>query len=109
MGNHRLHDGKIHHVKEEILEFIHTMQHSNHSFRLIVIKKTIILILHGFEDILNEEELLAYASERYYVIATNADEMSAQEVLMFYRKRRDSSENRIKELKNGFNLIICLH
>jgi hypothetical protein len=30
--------------------------------------------------------------------------MSAQEVVMFYRKRGDTSENQIKELKNGFNL-----
>jgi len=82
------------------------MQHTNHSFRLIVTKKTTTPILHGFEEILSEEELLAYASERYHVIATNADDntMSAQDVVMFYRKRGDTSENRIKELKNGFNL-----
>ena len=102
----RSHDGKTHHVKEEVSEFIHTMQHTNHAFRLIVVKKTTTPILHGFEDILSEEELLAYASERYHVIATNADEneMSAQDVVMFYRKRGNTSENRIKELKNGFNL-----
>ncbi len=100
------HDGKTHHVKEEVAELIHTMQHTNHAFRLIVVKKTTTPILHGFEDILSEEELLAYASERYHVIATNADEeeMSAQDAVMFYRKRGDTSENRIKELKNGFNL-----
>ena len=102
----RSHDGKTHHVKEEVAELIHTMQHTNHAFRLIVVKKTTTPILHGFEDILSEEELLAYASERYHVIATNADEeeMSAQDAVMFYRKRGDTSENRIKELKNGFNL-----
>lgn len=99
-------DGKTHHVNEEVAEFIHTMQHTNHSFRLIVSKKTTTPILHGFEEILSEEALLAYASERYHVIATNADEeeMSAQDVVRFYRKRGDTSENRIKELKNGFNL-----
>lgn len=100
----RLHDGKTHYVKEEISEFIHTMHNTNHSFRLIVVKKTTTPILHGFEDILSEEALLEYAKERYHLIATNADEMSAQEVVMFYRKRGDTSENRIKELKNGFNL-----
>lgn len=99
-------DGETHHVHEEVAEFIHTMQHTNHSFRLIVSKKTTTPILHGFEEILSEEALLAYASERYHVIATNADEeeMSAQDVVRFYRKRGDTSENRIKELKNGFNL-----
>jgi len=102
----RSEDGKTHHVKEEVAEFIHTMQHTNHSFRLIVTKKTTTPILHGFKEILSEEELLSYASERYHVIATNADDntMSAQDIVMFYRKRGDTSENRIKELKNGFNL-----
>jgi hypothetical protein len=40
------------------------------------------------------------------VIATNADpdKMSAEEVVRFYRKRGDSSENRIKELKGGFHI-----
>jgi len=99
-------DGKTHHVKEEVAEFIHTMQNSNHAFRLIVTKKTTTPILPGLEKIFSEEELLAYATERYYVIATNADEeeISMQDVVMFYRQRGDTSENRIKELKNGFNL-----
>jgi len=101
----RSHDGKTHHVKEEVAEFIHAMQDTNHAFRLIVTKKTTTPILPGLEKIFSEEELLAYASERYHVIATNADEeMSVQDIVMFYRKRGDTSENRIKELKNGFNL-----
>lgn len=100
------HDGKTHHVKEEVAEFIHTMQHTKQAFRLIVTKKTTTPILLGLEKLFSEEELLAYASQRYHVIATNADEeaMSIQDVVMFYRKRGDTSENRIKELKNGFNL-----
>ena len=99
-------DGKTHHAKEEVAEFIHTMHNTNHAFRLIVTKKTTTPILPGLEKIFNEEELLAYASERYHVIATNADEdeMSTEDVVIFYRKRGDTSENRIKELKNGFNL-----
>ena len=100
------HKGKTHHVKEEVTELIHTMQNTNHAFRLIVTKKTTTPILLGLEKIFTEEELLEYASERYHVIATNAEEeeMSMQDVVMFYRKRGDTSENRIKELKNGFNL-----
>jgi len=99
-------DGRTHHVKEEVAEFIHTMQDTNHAFRLIVTKKTTTPILPGLENIFTEEELLAYATERYHVIATNADEdeISADDVVMFYRQRGDTSENRIKELKNGFNL-----
>ena len=30
--------------------------------------------------------------------------MSTEEIVHFYRQRGDTSENRIKELKNGFNL-----
>ena len=56
-------------------------------------------------DMLSEEEKIALSQERYSVIATNADEsISAAEIVAFYRKRGDRSENRIKELKNGFNL-----
>lgn len=102
----RSHSGKTHHVKEEVAEFIHTMQDTNHAFRLVVVKKITTPILPGLEKLFTEEELLSYASERYHVIATNVDEedMSAQDVVMFYHKRGDTSENRIKELKNGFNL-----
>lgn len=49
--------------------------------------------------------MLKYANERYSVIATNADEsMSLEDIVKFYRQRGDTSENRIKEFKNGFNL-----
>ena len=62
-------------------------------------------MLPGIWELLNIEEKLDLAKEYYHVIATNADEsISAQEVVSFYRKRGDTSENRIKELKNGFNL-----
>jgi len=100
-----LREGKHHHLKEEVAEFIHTMNESKKAFRLIVIKKITTPLLPGLENLFSEEELLAYASQRYHVIATNADEeISAQEIVSFYRQRGDTSENRIKELKNGFNL-----
>jgi hypothetical protein len=96
--------GTAHHLKEEVAEFFHTMAHTDHSFRMIVVKKTTTPILHGLEQFLTEEELLSYASERYSVIATNDMKMSAEEIVYFYRQRGDTSENRIKELKNGFSL-----
>ena len=99
-----LHDGKTHHLKEEVAEFIHTMNGSKKAFRLIVVKKQITPILPTLEETLTEEEKLQYAREHYSVIATNADDMSSPEVVAFYRQRGDTSENRIKELKNGFNL-----
>lgn len=98
-------EGKSHHLKEEVAEFIHTMNNSQKAFRLIVIRKQITPILPTLEETLSEEEKLQYAREHYSVIATNADEeMSMQAVVYFYRQRGDTSENRIKELKNGFNL-----
>lgn len=98
-------EGAAHHLKEEVAEFIHTMQDTHHAFRMIVVKKTVTPVLPGLWDILSIGEKLDLAREHYHVIATNADEsMSAQDVVMFYRKRGDTSENQIKELKNGFNL-----
>ena len=99
-------EGKYHHLKEEVAEFWHTMNEGKYAFRLIVVKKSVTPILPGIWEILDEEEKLALARERYSVIATNADpdKISAEEIVRFYRKRGDSSENRIKELKGGFHI-----
>jgi hypothetical protein len=98
-------EGTAHHLKEEVAEFIHTMQDTHHAFRMIVVKKSVTPMLPGLWEILSEEEKLALVQEHYHVIATNADDsISTQDVVRFYRKRGDTSENRIKELKNGFNL-----
>jgi len=99
-------EGKYHHLKEEVAEFLHTMDEAEHAFRIIVVRKQVTPVLSGLEDLLSKEEKLALMHERYSVIATNADseEMSAQDIVRFYRKRGDTSENRIKELKGGFNL-----
>ena len=84
--------GTAHHLKEEVAEFFHTMAHTDHSFRMIVVKKTTTPILHRLEQFLTEEELLSYASERYSVIATNDLKMSPEEIVYFYRQRGDTSE-----------------
>lgn len=98
-------DGKSHHLKEDVAEFIHTMNGSTQAFRMIVVRKQITPMLPTLEETLNEDEKLQYMREHYHVIATNADDsMSAEDVVRFYRQRGDTSENRIKELKNGFNL-----
>ena len=86
-----------------VAEFIHTMNEGKNAFRLITIKKKITPILPTLEEMLSEEEKLQYAREHYSVIATNSDE-EIEDVVRFYRQRGDASENRIKELKNGFNL-----
>jgi len=99
-------DGKYHHVKEEVGEFLHTMQHTDHAFRIVVVRHQVTPILPMMETFLDEKELLAYASERYSVIATNAEDedLTAPEVVRLYRQRGETSENRIKALKGGFNL-----
>jgi len=90
---------------EEIAEFMHTMTHTDHAFRLIVIKKMVTPMLPAMEEVLDKEQMAEYVKIHYSVIATNADEnMSTRKVIQFYRQRGDTSENRIKELKNGFNL-----
>ena len=96
-------EGKSHHLQEDVAEFIHTMNEGKNAFRLIVIKKKVTPILPTLEEMLSEEEKLQYVREHYSVIATNSDE-DIEDVIRFYRQRGDTSENRIKELKNGFNL-----
>ncbi len=100
------HAGKYHHVKEEVAEFLHAMNHTDHAFRIIVVKRQVTPILPTMEKLLDKDELLMLASERYSVIATNAEDkdLTAQEVVRRYRQRGETSENRIKALKRGFNL-----
>ncbi len=90
---------------ESIGESLHTMINAKNAFRLIVVKKSITPQLPTMQSLFTEEELQSYIQEKYHIIATNADEsLSAQEIVSFYRQRGNESENRIKELKNGFNL-----
>ena len=74
-------------------ETIHSMNKTREAFRLIVIRRPFQGNLFG-----NEE-----SPERYTVIATNRSE-SAEEVVKWYNRRGECSENRIKELKIGFGM-----
>ena len=98
--------GEHHRLSEEVAEFWHTMEESNHAFRIIVLKKSVTPLLPNIWEMLSDEERLALAHERYHVIATNADPdtMDAEAIVSFYRQRGDTSENRIKELKGGFGI-----
>lgn len=52
-----------------------------------------------------DEENGEQLKSRYRVIATNfPKEVSPKDVVIWYNKRGDSSENRIKELKNDFGM-----
>jgi hypothetical protein len=76
-----------------IAETVHTMNHTQKSFRLIVIRRSTQL------DLLAQEE----PAQRDTVIASNRVE-SAEKTVAWYNRRGEASENRIKELKNGFGM-----
>lgn len=76
-----------------IAETVHTMNHTHKAFRLIAIRRPTQLAL--IEE--------GQPQERYTVIASNRQE-SAEETVAWYNQRGDASENRIKELKNGFGM-----
>ena len=82
-------------VKQEISEFIHSMEKSEESFRIIVIRK---------ETGSVESPLLGRLeiNYKYRVIATNS-QLPAEEVVRFYDKR-GRCEYYIKEAKYGFDL-----
>jgi len=77
-----------------IAETVHSMNRTKKAFRLIVIRRPAQM------DLLTGQEK---ASERYTVIASNRSE-TAQETVVWYNRRGDCSENRIKELKLGFGM-----
>jgi hypothetical protein len=77
-----------------IAETVHSMNRTKKAFRLIVIRRPAQM------DLLTGQEKM---SERYTVIASNRAE-SVQEVVAWYNRRGDCSENRIKDLKIGFGM-----
>lgn len=79
-----------------ITEIVHCMGESKKAFRLIIIRRPHQQNLPGQE----ETEI---TNDRYRVIASNRLE-SAEKIVAWYNKRGDASENRIKDLKNGFQM-----
>jgi len=90
--------------REQVAEFYHTMTNTDNAFRMIVVKKDISPMLPTIEECLSEEQKLQYAKELYYCIATNDDDLTPKEIIQLHRQRGETSENKIKELKNGFNM-----
>jgi len=76
-----------------IADTVHSMNKTKDAFRLIVIRRPY------QRNIFSEQD----ASVKYTVIATNRIE-SSEQVVKWYNKRGDHSENRIKELKIGFGM-----
>ena len=90
--------------REKVSEFIHTMNNTNNAFRMIVIKKDITPMLPTMEDYISDKVMMQYEDEIYYCIATNDNDLSPEEIIKMHRQRAETSENKIKELKNGFNM-----
>mgnify|MGYP002639531577 CR=1 FL=1 len=90
--------------REKIAEFTHTMQDTDNAFRMIVIKKDITPTLPTLEEYIGDEVMMHYQDEIYYCIATNDNDLSPEEIIKLHRQRAETSENKIKELKNGFNM-----
>ena len=90
--------------REKVSEFTHTMQDTDNAFRMIVIKKDITQILPTKKEYISDEVMMQYQDEIYYCIATNDNDLSSEEIIKLHRQRGETSENKIKELKNGFNM-----
>ena len=90
--------------REQVAEFVHTMTKTENSFRMIVIKKDITPTLPTMDGYIDKEVMAKYEDERYYCIATNDNDSTTQEIIKLHRQRAETSENKIKELKNGFNM-----
>lgn len=89
--------------REQVAEALHDMKDTENAFRLIIVKKDITPMLPTLEDTLTDEEKAQYYQELYYCIATNDNNLTPQEIIKLHRQRGETSENKIKELKNGFN------
>ena len=79
--------------RDMIAETVHCMNRTRKAFRLIVLRRPCQQKLFEESD----------TSQRYTLIASNRDEM-AEETIKWYNHRGETSENRIKELKNGFGM-----
>jgi len=90
--------------REKIAEFTHTMQDADNAFRMIVIKKDTTPTLPTMEEYISDEVMMQHQDEIYYCIATNDNDLTPAEIIKLHRQRGETSENKIKELKNGFNM-----
>jgi len=90
--------------REQVAEFYHTMGDTKNAFRMIVVKKDITPMFKELEEVLTDEQKEQYYQEMHYCIATNDNDLSIEEIIKLHRQRGEASENKIKELKNGFNM-----
>ena len=79
-------------VREWACETVHTLNRSQHAYRLIIIRKE------------RRQDDLFYGPYTYHVIITNMD-LPIEEQIAWYRKR-GQCENQLKELKWDFELRV---
>ena len=65
-------------------------------------------MLPTLEETLTDEQKAKYYQEMHYCVATNDNELTAEEIIKLHRQRGETSENKIKELKNGFNMSFSI-
>jgi len=53
---------------------------------------------------IDDEVMMQHQDEIYYCISTNDNNLTPAEIIKLHRQRGETSENKIKELKNGFNM-----
>jgi hypothetical protein len=76
-----------------IAETVHCMNKTDKAFRLVVMRRP------------RDVDLFEQGSPwRYHAIASNREDEDAAATMIWYSKRGDTSENRIKELKIGFGM-----
>jgi len=89
---------------ERVADTVHSMANTKNAFRLIIVKKDITPMFPEFKETLSDEEKAKYYQEMHYCIATNDNDLTPYEIIKLHRQRGETSENKIKELKNGFNM-----
>lgn len=81
----------------KITSFIHTMNDTKKAFRMIVIQRPYQSSFDKLEDEKNRVN-------SYRVIATSDFDGDEEDIVEWYNQRANASENKIKELKIGFNM-----
>ena len=91
--------------EESTCRLVHSMESSQHAFTVIVQRRKISgqlsLDLHDDEQALSEE-VIQQGAYLYRAIATNRNKLTDSEIVHWYNQRAETSENRIKELKQDF-------
>lgn len=80
-----------------IASFPHTMNNTKEAFRMIVIQRP-------YQSSLDADENEENKTNSYHVIATNDFDSDEEDIVKWYNQRANASENKIKELKIGFNM-----